>query len=338
LAALAVTIIGMPPNNTSASAFSIGDTVEVYNTGSSGLLVLDPACGKMIGGKFDGARGVALDGPVYCYNYNRWLIRWSDGLQGWSAENWLRKVSSAAAVVDNYPNVTSFSVSSTGIKQGESVTISYSVSDDVGLRQVELWREDVTAGITFRPIKTVSVSGKSYSGSFSDTPSSPGTYRYGLHVVDTNNEWNCERNSRTGFSPGVYGPKDVVVGATATSTSTPTGRIISPSSGYTVTSCPLTIRADASAPSGIAWVRFWAQYDGNWHEIITDSNGSDGWGAIWDCSSVSDQQVILTIWIHDNAGNEVWDPGGYVPVTLKKSSITPPPTPSLHLHLRHQCR
>jgi len=118
-----------------------------------------------------------------------------------------------AATIDNYPNVTSFSVSSTSIKQGETVTISYSVSDDVGLKQVELWREDITAGVLFRPIKTVSISDKSYTGSFSDTPSAPGTYRYGLHAVDTNNEWNCERNSQTGFSPGVYGPKDVVVGA-----------------------------------------------------------------------------------------------------------------------------
>ncbi|MBM4446808.1 MAG: zinc ribbon domain-containing protein [Chloroflexi bacterium] len=117
------------------------------------------------------------------------------------------------ATIDNYPNVTSFSVPSTSIKQGETLTFSYSVSDDIGLKQVELWREDSTAGVSFRPIKTTSVSGKSYTGSFSDAPSAPGAYWYGLHAVDTNNEWNCERNSRTGFSPGVYGPIHVVVEA-----------------------------------------------------------------------------------------------------------------------------
>jgi len=118
-----------------------------------------------------------------------------------------------SATIDNYPNVISFSVPSTSIKQGETLTFSYSISDDIGLKQVELWREDSTAGVSFRPMKTTSVSGKSYTGSFSDAPSAPGAYWYGLHAVDTNNEWNCERNSRTGFSPGVYGPIYVVVEA-----------------------------------------------------------------------------------------------------------------------------
>jgi len=69
----------------------IGGIVEVYNTGSSGLLVLDAPCGNVIGGKFDGDLGMVLDGPVFCSGYNRWNIRWEDGLEGWSAEDWLRE-------------------------------------------------------------------------------------------------------------------------------------------------------------------------------------------------------------------------------------------------------
>jgi hypothetical protein len=83
--------------------------------------------------------------------------------------------------------------------------------DDFGLKQVELWRADDTVGIPFREIKRVSVSGRSYSGSFTDAPSSAGTYRYGVHAVDTSGKWNDERNSQTGSSPGVYGPRQVVV-------------------------------------------------------------------------------------------------------------------------------
>ncbi len=90
-----VSMFGALPSTTYAANFGIGDTVEVYNTGGSGLLVRDDHCGNVIGGKFDGDRGVVLDGPVYCNNYNRWLIRWSDGLEGWSAENWLRKVTTS---------------------------------------------------------------------------------------------------------------------------------------------------------------------------------------------------------------------------------------------------
>jgi parallel beta-helix repeat protein len=75
-----------------SSKFDKGDIVEVYNTGTSGLYVLDEPCGVVIGGKFDGDVGMVLDGPLYCVGYNRYSIRWSDDyLEGWSAEDWLRK-------------------------------------------------------------------------------------------------------------------------------------------------------------------------------------------------------------------------------------------------------
>ncbi|MBS3918673.1 MAG: peptidoglycan DD-metalloendopeptidase family protein, partial [Deltaproteobacteria bacterium] len=142
----------------------------------------------------------------------------------------------ASASVDKAPNVTSFSASSFQINQGQSVTLSYSVSDDVGLNRVELWRADDTAGVGFREIKRVSISGKSYTGSFSDTPTSAGTYRYGVHVVDTSGKWNDERNSQTGSSPGVYGPKQVVVRTTVTPLAH--GPTPSPSEGSFVQPCP----------------------------------------------------------------------------------------------------
>ncbi len=127
LAVFAVTMIGISPNTASASAFGIGDTVEVYNTGSSGLLVLSSACGSTIGGKFDGARGVVLDGPVYCYSYNRWLVRWSDGLQGWSAEDWLRKVTQVTTPLDLTVTSVNFSPSSANIDQ--ALTVNFTVAN-----------------------------------------------------------------------------------------------------------------------------------------------------------------------------------------------------------------
>jgi hypothetical protein len=129
------------------------------------------------------------------------------------------------------PNVTSFSASASEISQGQSVTLSYSVSDDFGLKQVELWRADDSAGVGFREIKRVSISGKSNSGSFSDSPPSAGTYRYGVHVVDTSGKWNDERNSQTGSSPGVYGPRQVVVKRAPVTPPTSTPTITSPGSG-----------------------------------------------------------------------------------------------------------
>ena len=113
--------------------------------------------------------------------------------------------------VDNPPNVTSFSASATEVGPGQSVTFSYAVSDDIGLARAELWRNDETAGVKWREINRVSISGKSFSGTLSDTPTSPGIYSYGIHVVDTAEKWNSETNSETNSKPGVYGPKKVVV-------------------------------------------------------------------------------------------------------------------------------
>lgn len=80
-----------PAGIITVAKFGIGDTVEVYNVGNIGLRVRKTPCGEPIGRKFDGAIGTILEGPVYCDGYNRWRIRWSDGLVGWSAENWLRR-------------------------------------------------------------------------------------------------------------------------------------------------------------------------------------------------------------------------------------------------------
>lgn len=84
----------------------------------------------------------------------------------------------------------------------------------------------------------------------------------------------------------------------STDTEPPSGRMISPSDGSATNTCPVTISAEANdTQSGVAWVKFWVWYDGSWHEIYTDTDGSDGWNASWDCSGIADQQVIFTIWL-----------------------------------------
>lgn len=120
----------------SAAKFSIGDIVEVYNTGSSGLLVRGPnACDSQIGGKFDGSRGVVLAGPVFCNSYNRWKIRWNgDNLEGWSAEDYLKKVV-------NQPPSCSLSANPKSGKAPLTVTFSMSANDPDG--SVSAWVLDV---------------------------------------------------------------------------------------------------------------------------------------------------------------------------------------------------
>ncbi len=98
-------------------------------------------------------------------------------------------------------------------------------------------------------------------------------------------------------------------------TTPPIGRITSPANGAIIGTCPVTIQAEVSdSESGVSFVEFHAWYDGNWHHLGNDSTSPYGWS--WDCSSVSNQEVQLTIHAWDNAGNEIMDPGGYVYVTL----------------------
>jgi hypothetical protein len=87
-----------------AAKFNLGDTVEVFNTGASGLLVRDAPAGNIIGKKYDGYRGMILAGPqsapIGGVVYTWWKVRWGDdALEGWSAEgypggvDYLKKVS-----------------------------------------------------------------------------------------------------------------------------------------------------------------------------------------------------------------------------------------------------
>lgn len=74
-----------------AKEFAPGDQVEVTRVSEKGLRVLDTACGNSIGGKLNGAVGMVLEGPVFCLDHNRRKIRWEDGLEGWSAEDYLKR-------------------------------------------------------------------------------------------------------------------------------------------------------------------------------------------------------------------------------------------------------
>ena len=83
----------------------IGDWVEVYGTGTAGLRVRGPEpCDAPLNGarRFDGMKGLVLDGPRKCniagQDYTLWKIQWSDCVLGWSAQEWLRKIATGAAI------------------------------------------------------------------------------------------------------------------------------------------------------------------------------------------------------------------------------------------------
>jgi len=100
------------------------------------------------------------------------------------------------------------------INSGESFTIDYRVSDDggSGLKQVELWRKDESSDWQeIKPPNTLSGENGPLSGSFTDSPTAPGKYWYGVHVVDNAGNWNDEKNSNTDSQPGSFGPIEVEI-------------------------------------------------------------------------------------------------------------------------------
>ena len=124
----------------------------------------------------------------------RWNMQ-AHGPGGWSAvSNTLYfqiSISDTSA-----PTITSFSVTPSTVSLGNSFTATFSVTDTggSGLKQVELWRandSDSSPG-TWSQVTSRPVSDNYYSGSFSDTPSTGGTYWYGIHAVDNAGNWAPE--------------------------------------------------------------------------------------------------------------------------------------------------
>jgi surface antigen len=78
--------------------FALSDNVQVTGVAPSTLAVRSPsACDTAIAQEADGSTGqIILADMVRCGSgssfYNRWKIQWSDGVVGWSAEDWLTKV------------------------------------------------------------------------------------------------------------------------------------------------------------------------------------------------------------------------------------------------------
>ncbi|MCX5676783.1 MAG: DUF4347 domain-containing protein [Planctomycetota bacterium] len=118
------------------------------------------------------------------------------------------------------PTVGVFEVAPTTTLFGGYFNIHYIVTDTggSGLNRVELWRTDDTDA-SGNPIwhnddevKRTLISGNGpVSDVFTDSPSSVGSYWYGIHVVDNAGNWNDEQNSRTGNQPGDFGPIQVMV-------------------------------------------------------------------------------------------------------------------------------
>ncbi|MCX6679618.1 MAG: GDSL-type esterase/lipase family protein [Methanothrix sp.] len=162
------------------------------NAGSTLPISSGIDCSKYLRDKLDAVGHPNVDGAK---NYSESIIREI----GAAWPTWL------------YPVVQAFDVSSRSLTSGESLEITYTVSDSgSGLKQVELWRKDEQSDWQeIKPPNTLAGENGPISGSFTDSPSAPGKYWYGVHVVDNAGNWNDENNSNTNKQPSSYGPIEV---------------------------------------------------------------------------------------------------------------------------------
>lgn len=115
----------------------------------------------------------------------------------------------------NPPIVQTFNVTPISVDFGESFAVNYTVSDNSrsGLKQVELWRKDEESDWQQISAKTLAGEIGSISGSLTDSPTAPGKYWYGVHVVDNADNWNDQKNSNTNGQPSSFEPIEVEVKA-----------------------------------------------------------------------------------------------------------------------------
>lgn len=88
-----------------------------------------------------------------------------------------------------------------------------------------------------------------------------------------------------------------------------TALVTSPSTGAAMNQNAVVLEAETSDPcDGIDQVTFYAFYDGQWNEVGTDSDGTNGWAVYWDANPVSDQTIRVKAFAGDMAGNGVEAP------------------------------
>ena len=96
---------------------------------------------------------------------------------------------------DTSPQVASFQVLPNNLAEGELITASFTVIDNQNLSRVELWRAPDSGGAAgaWEQIRSLQISGTSFPGELTDTPS-VGIWWYGLHVVDSDGNCATENN------------------------------------------------------------------------------------------------------------------------------------------------
>jgi|CXWL01.1.fsa_nt_gi pimeloyl-ACP methyl ester carboxylesterase len=223
------------------------------------------------------------------------------------------------------PTVDAFSVNASTATFGQPFIIAYSVSDSggSGLKQISLWRANVSGApndSSWRQIgSAVSLSGNSYSNVFSDVPPAIGNYWYGIHVID---------NANPAVVINEATPLAVTVSAATTPPppTTPPIPVVSNVTPNTITqgtgSQSVTITGSNFTPS-------------SYHQYSVSGGGSWAWATVAPAIISSTSMTItvanttvqtMSYRVCGTYGNTATCSINKVDVTVLPPVVTPPPT------------
>jgi hypothetical protein len=178
---------GSPSTTANTSKFVVGDTAEAYELTTSSLNVRGPnPTDASIGSRSNGMRGTVMEGPVYAaFNgdiaNSLWVfykIHWSDGLEGWSVQNWLKK---------GVDTVAPFVVGSNLMYETAPNKLEVTFSEDVGnsLSGSDFLVKSLTTGQTITP--SFSYNASTRKGTLSFAAGLPdGNYRLTISAGSVN--------------------------------------------------------------------------------------------------------------------------------------------------------
>jgi surface antigen len=179
----------------------------IHKNSASGTTLSDVSvkCGGMSGttdkdtGKFK-LQGIAVGDQTISFSKSGYetyqtTLKIVSGKTANMKDRWLKEItpqsqklgaSTVNSNLDNEkPRILSFGPIKSSINQGETVEISYTVSDSggSGLRQVELWKGKDRGNLSHYSTDRINGNGP-VTGKFKDSPTPAGTYYYGIHVLD----------------------------------------------------------------------------------------------------------------------------------------------------------
>jgi Tol biopolymer transport system component len=285
-----------------------------YYSGQRTVIVNDPYGNKNQGYMNYNGAGVLYDWPGYNSGYSNLNTVHCFIYARYSASD------------TTPPTISAFDVTPRSATLGNAFTITYTVSDTggSGLNRVELQRAPDNNGSpgTWSNIKTNSISGNGpVSGSFSDAPSSVGSYWYGIHAVDNAGNRSVE--------PSPPGPIKVTVTLLVLPPSAPT--LSSPSNGATGISTSPTLSWNASSgatsyrlqvstsnafsttvfdQSGItATSRLVSGLLNNttyyWRVNACNAGGTSGWSSIWSFTTAAPAPLMISGYVRTSEGTGI---------------------------------